>query len=82
MLKLTYFLRKVQTSRVNNSKILTISNAKFPGYHFYMNSNIYRNFQIGTSVPLSAVVFQILHKNIIRDKNVTHNLKTSFWKSF
>ena len=36
MLKLAYFLRKVQTLRVNNSSILTIKNAKFAEYYFYM----------------------------------------------
>ena len=29
MLKLAYFLRKIQTLRVNNSRILLIKNAKF-----------------------------------------------------
>ena len=35
MLKLAYFLRKVQTLRVNNSTILTIKKGTFPGYYFY-----------------------------------------------
>ena len=34
--KLAYLLRKVQTLRVNNLRILTIKNAKFPGDYFYM----------------------------------------------
>ena len=38
--KLAYFLRNLQTSRVNNSRILRIKNAKFWGYYFYMNTNI------------------------------------------
>ena len=40
--KAAYFLRKNQTSQVtgNNSKILRIKNAKFPGYCFSVNPNI------------------------------------------
>ena len=45
-LKLAYFLRKVQTLRMNNSRILTIKNAKFLGYYFHMNLNIQGDFQI------------------------------------
>ena len=37
MLKLAYFLTKIQTSRVNNSRILRIKNAKFSGFYIYMN---------------------------------------------
>ena len=32
MLKLAYFLRKIQTSLINNLRILRIKNAKFPGF--------------------------------------------------
>ena len=35
-----YLLRKIQTLRDNNSKILRIKNAKFSRYCFYMNPNI------------------------------------------
>ena len=35
-----YFLRKIQTSRVNNSRILKIKNAKFSRDYFYINVNI------------------------------------------
>ena len=38
--KKAYFLRKMQTLRVNNSRIFTIRNAKFLGYYFYINLNI------------------------------------------
>ena len=38
--KVAYFLRKIQTLRVRNSTILSIKNANFSGYCFYMNSNI------------------------------------------
>ena len=50
--KLAYFFRNSQTSRVNNSRILRIKNAKFSGYCFYMKTNLYGNFQICISVPL------------------------------
>ena len=36
----SYFLRKIQTSQVNNSRIRRIKNAKFSRYHFYINPNI------------------------------------------
>ena len=46
------YLRKLQILRANNSIILSIQNAKFSGY-FYMNTDIWRDFQICISVPLS-----------------------------
>ena len=36
----------MQTLRVNNSRILTMKNAKLSGYYFYMNLNIWWDFQI------------------------------------
>ena len=48
--KLAYFLRHLETSWVNNSRILWIKKAKFSGYCFNMNTNIWRDFCI--SVPL------------------------------
>ena len=42
----------MQTLRVNNSRNLTIKNAKLSGYNFYMNLNIWGDFQIFISVPL------------------------------
>ena len=48
--KLAYFLRHLETSRVNNSRILWIKKAKFSGNCFNMNTNIERDFCI--SVPL------------------------------
>ena len=50
--KVAYFLRTIQTLRANNSRILSIKNAEFWGYYFYMNANILRDFQICISVPL------------------------------
>ena len=47
------FLRNVQTSLVNNSRILRIDNAKFSEYCFHMNTNIQGDFQICISVPLT-----------------------------
>ena len=55
MLKVAYFLRKIQTLRVNNSRIPRIKNAKFSEYYFYLNTNIYGDFQICISVPLRAI---------------------------
>ena len=55
MLK-AYFLRYLQTSRENNPKNLRIRNGKFSGYCFYMNRDIYGDFQICISVPLNPEV--------------------------
>ena len=38
--KVAYYLRKMQTLRVINSTIVSIKDANFSGYCFYMNSNI------------------------------------------
>ena len=38
--KIVYSLRKIQTSQVNNSRILRIKIAKLLGYCFYVNPNI------------------------------------------
>ena len=62
--KVAYFWRKIQTLRVNNSKILRIQNAKFWGHYFYLNTNIWRNFQICVSVPLKVATFVIFPTSI------------------
>ena len=51
--KLAYCLRKIQTLRVNNSRILMIK--KFSGYYFHINLNILGDFQIYISVPLNIL---------------------------
>ena len=57
MLKISLlFKKKMQTIRVNNLRILSIKNAKFSGYYFYMNLNIQRNIQICISVPLTNLL--------------------------
>ena len=38
--KLAYFLRNLQTSWTNNSRILRIKNVEFSGYCCYVNTNI------------------------------------------
>ena len=38
---------------MNNSRILGTKNAKFSEHYFYLNTNMYGNFQICISVPLS-----------------------------
>ena len=67
--KVAYFLRKIQTLRVNNSRILRFQNAKSSGYHFYMNTKICRDFQICISVPLNGVIY-ILKPRSIKSANV------------
>ena len=44
----------MQTLRVNNSIIIRIKNA-FSGYYFYINTNIYGDFQICISVTLNSL---------------------------
>ena len=51
---------------MNNSRVLTIRNAKFPGYYFYMNLNIWGDFQFCISVPLKIRV--ICEKSFMRKK--------------
>ena len=53
MLKSSLLLRKIQTLRVNNSKTPRTKNVKFSDYYFYLNTNIYGDFQICISVPLT-----------------------------
>ena len=54
---------------MNNSRVLRFQNAKFSGYHFYMNTNICRDFQICISVPLNGVIY-ILKPKSIKSANV------------
>ena len=44
----------METLRVNNSRIFTIKNAKLSGYYFYLNLNLWGDFQICISVPLTV----------------------------
>ena len=50
--KLAYFLRNLQTSRINNLRIPRVKKTKFSGYCFYMNTKISGDFQICISIPL------------------------------
>ena len=47
--------------RGNNSRILKIKNAKLSRYHFYMNFNIWGDFQICISVLLRTFLLCIEH---------------------
>ena len=51
---MAYFLRNLQTSRVNKWRVFKIKNAKFSGYCFYMNTNI-TDLQICISVPSNQI---------------------------
>ena len=59
-----YFLWNLQTLLANNSRILRIKNGKCSGYCFYMNTNIYRDFQICISVPLISNHLKEIGKNL------------------
>ena len=54
----------MQTLRVNNLRIATIRKGKFSGYYFYMNLNIWRDFQICINVPLILIYNLIM---VLRD---------------
>ena len=68
----------MQTLQVNNSRIPRTTNAKFSEYHFYLNANIYRDFQVCISVPLnirlnfSVVLIQM--KKYAKLENITMRL--------
>ena len=51
MLQISLLFQNLPNSRINNSRILRIRNAKFAGYCFYMNTNIQEDFRICISVP-------------------------------
>ena len=55
--KFAYFLRNLQTLRTNNSRIPRIKTAKFSWYCFYMNTNIWGDFQICVRVSLTVQYF-------------------------
>ena len=55
-LKSSLHFKKDTTLLANDSRILRIRNAKFSGYIFYMKRNIWRDFEICSSVPLRSVL--------------------------
>ena len=70
--KFAYFLRNLETSRANNSRILMIKVKKFSGSCFYLNTNIYGNFQMYISVPLTNAESHNLKFSLaIRQWNLT-----------
>ena len=56
MLKISLLFKKFTDFTANKSRIRRIWNAKFSGYCFYMNANIFGDFQIYISVTLSIIV--------------------------
>ena len=58
MLKISRLFMKIQALWVNNSRILTSKNAKFSGYSFDMNLNIWGDFHICISLPLRRKFFE------------------------
>ena len=64
MLKISLLFKK----NTNFTGTFTIKNVKFSGYYLYMNSNIWGDFQICISVPLSELTPippEIIRKPII-----------------
>ena len=67
MLKISLLFKKNTDFTVNNSKILRVKNAKFLWYCFYVNFNIWGDFQICISVPLKERLSQ---KGVFQTPNV------------
>ena len=69
---------------MNNSRIPRTKNAKFSEYHFYLKTNIYRDFQICISVPLNVELsdHQLIFctRKITRIKSGSH--KQIIFRSF
>ena len=63
---------------MNNSRILTIRNAKFSGYYFYINLNIWGDFQICFGVPLKRDFSS--SKTIHFNNNCTRNNWLVKWR--
>ena len=66
MLKISLLFKKKTNFRGNNSRILTVKNAKFSGHYFYMNSNIWCDFQICITVPLTLKISVTNFQDFIR----------------
>ena len=81
--------KKIQTLRANNWRTHRIHYAKFSGYYFYINTNIYRDFQICISVPVSSLWRKILNRVILAQLNTSalrikfdllaEGIKRMFW---
>ena len=67
MLKTSVLFKKFTiTSRVNNSKILRVKNAKSSGYCFYLYVNVWGGFQICISVPLRGLTAKKFTQTYLR----------------
>ena len=58
-----------------NSRILTIKDAKFSGYYFYISLNILEDFQICISVPLNKFADVVRKFMFLYSFSLTSNLK-------
>ena len=66
---MAYFLRKIQTLRVDNSRILTIKNGKFSEYYFHMNFNIWGDFKFCIKANFHSLnVQRSLERALISDR--------------
>ena len=72
--KLTHFLRSLQTSRPNYSRILRIKKVKFSGYCSYVNTNIKGDFPVYISVPLK-IYGLIISKTMTNESFLTISLR-------
>ena len=80
MLKISLLFNSLQTSRINNSKMLRIRNAKFAGYCFIWTQSFRQGFKsalvyLQISLKQTNILTAIL---LIRSGNVTHIIPFSF----
>ena len=68
MLKISLLFKKNTNLPVNNSRILTIKNAKFSGYYLYINLNILGDFQICISVLLSNQLKTVFRFSLYKER--------------
>ena len=61
---------------MNNSRIPRTNNAKFSGYYFDMNLNIWGDFHIWINVPLS-----FYENQFITELNTNNKIKAGYFHS-
>ena len=58
-------------------RILTIKNAKLSEYYFYMNLNVWGDFEIFISVPL-IVASSFMNRDVSSSMNLSQNILMTF----
>ena len=81
--KLAYFLRTLQTSGPNNSRILRIENAKFSGSCFYMSRNdkprLLKRYRFSCPVWLKITYKYLINIELVEFISFMVNFIDSMW---